>query len=81
MRQQGRDMGAVIIKDISPGPAAMDRNSGKQDPYHGGAELTARWGMLISQETGIFYDAAILKDDGRPLYPEYIIKKTQDIME
>ncbi|GAB6145105.1 2-oxoacid:acceptor oxidoreductase subunit alpha [Desulfocicer niacini] len=82
MRDKGKDVGAVIIKDIWP----LDRQKWTDILKNKTLIMVeqnsnCQMGKVISQETGIFYDAAILKDDGRPLYPEYIIKKTQDIME
>ena len=82
MRDQGMDVGAVLIKDIWPLNRQQWTDILKNKTLIMVEQNSnCQMGQLISQETGIFYDAAILKDDGRPLYPEYIIKKTQEIME
>jgi len=82
LREKGKDMGAVLIKDVWP----LDREQWRavlENKRFIMVEQNSncQMGRLISQETGLFYDGAILKDDGRPLYPEYVIEKTSEIME
>ncbi len=82
LREQGKAVGAVLIKDIWP----LDREGWKSILENKTLLMVeqnsnCQMGQIIAQETGLFYDAAILKDDGRPLYPEYIISKTAQIME
>ncbi len=82
LREKGRDVGAVLIKDVWP----LDREQWRcilENKTFIMVEQNSncQMGQIISQETGLFYDAAILKDDGRPLYPEYIFEKTTEIME
>ena len=82
LRKQGRAVGAVLIKDIWP----LDREQWRAILENKTLIMVeqnsnCQMGQLIAQETGLFYDAAILKDDGRPLYPEYIVSRTIEIME
>ena len=82
LRKKGRDVGAVLIKDVWP----LDREQWRcilENKTFIMVEQNSncQMGRIISQEVGLFYEAAILKDDGRPLYPEYIIEKTIEIME
>ncbi|SMC96452.1 2-oxoglutarate ferredoxin oxidoreductase subunit alpha [Desulfocicer vacuolatum DSM 3385] len=82
LRQKGKDVGAVLIKEIWP----LDRDRWRdilKDRTFIMVEQNSncQMGQIISRETGLFYHGAVLKDDGRPLYPEYIIEKTTQIME
>ncbi|MCP4022377.1 MAG: 2-oxoacid:acceptor oxidoreductase subunit alpha [Desulfobacteraceae bacterium] len=81
LREQGIDASWIIFEDIWP----LDeyklkkilRNK-KLVIVEGNA--TCQLGSLIRQLTGIDYAFSILKYDGRPIYPEYIIEKVQQIM-
>jgi len=82
LQKQDLDIGCLTFKDIYPMDSKIVKNliSGKKIIM---VEQNAncQMGKLIAQQTGILYDEAILKYDGRPLYPEYIIERTKQIME
>jgi 2-oxoglutarate ferredoxin oxidoreductase subunit alpha len=81
LRKQGIDAGWITFEDIWP--LDFDKvkkiiQNKKLIMVEGNA--TCQLGNLIRQQTGIDYFASILKYDGRPIYPEYIIKETKQIM-
>jgi len=81
LREQGIDVGWIIFEDIWPldfdklKPVLKNR---KLVMVEGNA--TCQLGNLIRQQTGVDYFSSILKHDGRPIYPEYIIKKIRQTM-
>jgi 2-oxoglutarate ferredoxin oxidoreductase subunit alpha len=82
LRNEGYDVGALVFRDIWP----MD--SQKVARIINGKKLimieqnsTCQLGQLIRQKTGISYFDSVLKYDGRPIYPEYIIKRVKQMME
>ena len=81
LREEGVDIGWIIFEDIWP--LNFDRikqilENKKIIMVEGNA--TCQLGSLIRQQTGIGYFETILKYDGRPFYPEYIIEKTKQII-
>ena len=81
LREQEIDAGCIIFEDIWP----LDFNTIKRllenkklIMVEGNA--TCQMGTLITQQTGIQFNESILKYDGRPFYPEYIMKKAKQIM-
>ncbi len=81
LREQGIDVGWIIFEDIWPLDfdklKTMLKNR-KLVMVEGNA--TCQLGNLIRQQTGVDYFSSILKHDGRPIYPEYIIKKIRQTM-
>ncbi len=81
LREQGIDVGWIIFEDIWPldfdklKPVLKNK---KLIMVEGNA--TCQLGSLIRQQTGVDYFSSILKHDGRPIYPEYIIKKIRQTM-
>ena len=81
LREQGIDVGWIIFEDIWPldfdklKPVLKNK---KLIMVEGNA--TCQLGSLIRQQTGVNYFSSILKHDGRPIYPEYIIKKIRQTM-
>ncbi|MCP4673373.1 MAG: 2-oxoacid:acceptor oxidoreductase subunit alpha, partial [Desulfobacula sp.] len=81
LREENIDAGWIIFENIWPlhfhqlGKLLENK---KLIMVEGNA--TCQMGSLITQQTGIHFIHSILKYDGRPFYPEYIIKKTKKIM-
>ncbi|MCG8619047.1 MAG: 2-oxoacid:acceptor oxidoreductase subunit alpha [Desulfobacterales bacterium] len=80
LREEGIDAGWILFEDIWP----LDADGLKE--VLGGKRLimvegnaTGQLGTLIRTLTGIEYAAAILKYDGRPIYPEYIVERVKEI--
>ena len=42
---------------------------------------TAQFGHLIREQTGLFYDKAILKYDGRPFFPSEIVSGIKNLLK
>ncbi|MFH2092262.1 MAG: 2-oxoacid:acceptor oxidoreductase subunit alpha [Pseudomonadota bacterium] len=75
LREEGIDAGWIIFEDLWP----LDEQQLKKQLENKKLILvegntTGQLGTLIRQMTGVDYHDAILKFDGRPIYPEYIIK-------
>jgi 2-oxoglutarate ferredoxin oxidoreductase subunit alpha len=82
LREQGIDVGWIIFEDIWP----MDSNKLRKMLQNKKLLMvegnsTCQLGSLIRQQTGIEYTSSILKYDGRPIYPIYIIEKVKQIMK
>ncbi len=78
---KGVNVGYIIFRDIWP------MNSDSVKPLLENRKLimveqnsNCQMGRLLAQETGIRYHSAILKNDGRPFYPQYIVEKTLEII-
>jgi 2-oxoglutarate/2-oxoacid ferredoxin oxidoreductase subunit alpha len=81
LREQDIDIGWIIFEDMWPLDSIKLKQILKNKKLiivEGNA--TCQLGKLIRQLTGINYASSVLKYDGRPIYPEYIIKKVQQIM-
>ena len=81
LRKDGIDAGWIVFEDIWPldfDEVKKIIQNKKLIMVEGNA--TCQLGNLIRQQTGIDWFASILKYDGRPIYPEYIIKETKQIM-
>ncbi len=81
LRGQGIDAGWIIFEDIWP----LDSQKLTKLLEHKKlimveGNATCQMGTLIRQITGLDYMASILKYDGRPIYPEYIMEKVKQIM-
>lgn len=82
LRGDGLDVGWIIFEDIWPINAPkLTRllSHKKMIMVEGNAQ--SQLGTLIRSQTGLDYLSAVLKYDGRPLYPEFIIKKVKQIVE
>lgn len=81
LRTRGFDIGYILFKDIWPMDADSIRSLlGNKQLIMVEQNSNCQMGRLIAQETGILYHAAILKDDGRPFYPEYIVERALEII-
>ncbi len=81
LREQGIDAGWIIFEDIWPLDTRQLKTllvNKKMILVEGNA--TGQLGAMIRQMTGLEYFSSILKYDGRPIYPEYIIDKVKKIM-
>jgi 2-oxoglutarate ferredoxin oxidoreductase subunit alpha len=81
LRAQGFDLGWMILEELWP----MDGERIKTMIENKTLILveqnsTAQLGKLIAQETGIKATRSILKYDGRPFYPDYIMDKAKEII-
>ncbi len=77
LRKEGKNVGCMHFKDIWPFKAKevfdLLQRTGKFFMVE--ENSTAQMGSLIRQMTGLNYNSAILKYDGRPIYPEDIVKE------
>ena len=76
LRSEDFNVGSFHFTDLWPFPDdAVEKNlKGKKKIIMVEQNSTAQLGRLIRQQTGIGYSKAILKYDGRPLYPNDIVK-------
>lgn len=81
LREQGIEVGWIIFEDIWPMDShKLTKLLENKKLIMVEANVTCQMGNLIRQMTGIDYMSSILKYDGRPIYPEYIIEKVKQIM-
>jgi 2-oxoglutarate/2-oxoacid ferredoxin oxidoreductase subunit alpha len=81
LREQGVDAGWIIFEDIWPMNAQkLTEKLANKKLFMVEGNSTCQLGSLIRQITGIDYASSILKYDGRPIYPEYIIEKVKNII-
>ncbi len=81
LRDQGIDLGWMVFEEIWP----MDGERIKTIIENKTLILveqnsTSQLGKLIAQETGIKSTLSILKYDGRPFFPDYIMDKAKEII-
>ncbi len=81
LRDRGMEVGALHFQDIWPFPRNAVRNMlTDKTIIMVEQNSTAQLGRLISEQTGIQYDHAVLKYDGRPFFPNDIANQvTQHI--
>ena len=77
LRKEGTDIGCLNFVDLWPFPsgkvkAALDK--GKRF-FMVEQNSTAQLGHLIKEQTGLVHSGAILKYDGRPVYPNEIVER------
>ena len=81
LREQGFDVGWIIFEDIWPMNTQKFTNILKNKKlFMVEGNATCQLGNLIRQQTGIDYASSILKYDGRPIFPEYIIDNVKNII-
>jgi 2-oxoglutarate ferredoxin oxidoreductase subunit alpha len=75
LRKEGADVGCAVFTDIWPFPAeTVEEILGKTKRFITVENNSlAQFGQLIREQTGLSYSDAILKYDGRPIFPEDII--------
>lgn len=81
LEERGILVGWIIFKDIWPVNAEkLKKILENKKLIMVESNASAQLGQLIQQLTGIKYFDSILKYDGRPIFPEYIINKIKKIM-
>jgi 2-oxoglutarate ferredoxin oxidoreductase subunit alpha len=81
LREQGIDAGWIIFEDLWPLDAEKLKKlleNKRMIMVEGNA--TCQLGSLIRQITGCEYAFSILKYDGRPIYPDFIIERVKQIV-
>jgi 2-oxoglutarate ferredoxin oxidoreductase subunit alpha len=82
LNAQGIEVGGAVFKDLWP----MDRQvvekalTGKQ-LIMVEQNASGQLGRLLAQEAGICAFDTILKYDGRPFFPDYIVQKAKEIVK
>ncbi|MCJ7773797.1 MAG: 2-oxoacid:acceptor oxidoreductase subunit alpha, partial [Desulfobacterales bacterium] len=78
LRSKKIDVGCLIFSDIWPFPSAYAIAALEKRKKFFMVELnqTAQLGQLIREQTSLSYSDAILKFDGRPIYPNEIVENT-----
>lgn len=78
LREEGINAGWIIFEDIWPlDEAALTTLLSAKKMIMVEGNATSQLGSLIRQLTGIDYQSTILKYDGRPIYPEFIIERVK----
>ena len=81
LREEGIEAGWIIFEDIWPlDYHKLTKLLENKKLIMVEANAGCQMGSLIRQMTGIDYMSSILKYDGRPIYPEYIIENIKQIM-
>jgi 2-oxoglutarate ferredoxin oxidoreductase subunit alpha len=81
LRKEGIDLGWVIFEEIWPmDPDRIRKMLDNKRLIMVEQNATAQLGRLIAQETGIKSNRSILKYDGRPFFPDYIIDRAKEII-
>jgi len=76
LRGEGIDVGCLNFLDLWPLPSDKVKtalNKGKRF-FVVEQNSTAQFGQLIKEQTGLVHSGAILKYDGRPIYPNEIVE-------
>jgi 2-oxoglutarate ferredoxin oxidoreductase subunit alpha len=83
LRAEGHDVGCVSFSELWPFPkqSAEQALSGADRFVLVEQNATAQLGRLIRMETGLAAAAAVLKYDGRPLYPNDIVSGVRPHLE
>jgi len=76
LRSGGADVGCAVFTDIWPFPAdtAKEILSRAKQFITVENNSLAQFGQLIREQTGLLYAGAVLKYDGRPMFPEDIVE-------
>jgi len=81
LRNEGIDIGWIIFEEIWPmDPERIIPMIENKKLILVEQNSTAQLGKLIAQETGIMATLSILKYDGRPFFPDYIIDRAKEII-
>jgi 2-oxoglutarate/2-oxoacid ferredoxin oxidoreductase subunit alpha len=81
LRKEEINVGWILFEDLWPLDARSLTDllaSRKLIMVEGNA--TSQLGMLLRQITGLDYFSSVLKYDGRPIFPDYIIEKVKQII-
>ncbi len=82
LREDNYDVGALIFSDLWPFPETAGQEALAKCRRFFTVELNAssQLGWLIREQTGVKFDRAILKYDGRPFMPYDIVTEVKNIM-
>jgi 2-oxoglutarate ferredoxin oxidoreductase subunit alpha len=82
LRSKKINIGCLIFSDIWPFPAdhAIAALEKRKKFFMVECNQTAQLGQLIREQTGLSYSDAILKFDGRPMYPYDIVQRVIQLM-
>nr|WP_319491131.1 2-oxoacid:acceptor oxidoreductase subunit alpha [uncultured Desulfobacter sp.] len=82
LKAEGMEIGAAVFKDIWPmdRQAVKDALAGKQ-LIMVEQNTSGQLGLLLAQEAGVSAFDSILKIDGRPFFPDYIVQKVKEILK
>jgi 2-oxoglutarate ferredoxin oxidoreductase subunit alpha len=82
LRSKKKDVGCLIFSDIWPFPSQHVKEILKNRKKFFMVELnqTSQLGQLIREQTGLSYSDAILKFDGRPIYPNEIVERFMQLL-
>ncbi|MGD9730736.1 MAG: 2-oxoacid:acceptor oxidoreductase subunit alpha [Desulfamplus sp.] len=81
LQEKGINIGCIFFKDIWPmNSDAVKSILENKKLIMVEQNSNCQMGRLIVQETCISYHASILKIDGRPFYPQYIVEKALEII-
>ncbi|MCP4119377.1 MAG: 2-oxoacid:acceptor oxidoreductase subunit alpha, partial [Desulfobacteraceae bacterium] len=81
LRNQGFDLGWMIFEELWPMDGERIKSIiGNKTLIMVEQNSTAQLGKLIAQETGTKPVLSILKYDGRPFYPDFIMDKAKEII-
>jgi 2-oxoglutarate ferredoxin oxidoreductase subunit alpha len=83
LRADGRDVGCVCFSELWPFPktAAVRALEGAGRFLMVEQNTTAQLGRVIRMETGLAAAGSVLKYDGRPLYPNDIVRGVLPYLE
>jgi 2-oxoglutarate ferredoxin oxidoreductase subunit alpha len=82
LHEEGYDVGALVFKDIWPmDEQAVSKIIADKKLIMVEQNATCQLGRLIRQQTGAGWFDAVLKYDGRPLFPAHIVERARKIME
>jgi 2-oxoglutarate ferredoxin oxidoreductase subunit alpha len=82
LRSKKMEIGCLIFSDIWPFPSEHVNAVLEKRKKFFMVELnqTAQLGQLIREQTGLSYSDAILKFDGRPIFPNEIVERVTKLM-
>jgi len=83
LRSDGFDVGAAHFSDIWPFPAdkVHDALAKCERFFMVEQNFSSQMGVLIRQQTGLLFEQAILKYDGRPILPDDIARRAKTFLE
>lgn len=82
LKAQGIEIGAAVFKDMWPmdPQAVKDALTGKK-LIMVEQNQTGQLGSLLAGEAGLSIFGSILKYDGRPFFPDYIVQKAKELVK
>lgn len=83
LRTQGKDVGCLNFTEMWPFPVTdCLRLLGRAKRFIMVEQnSTAQLGLLIREQTGLFFSGTVLKYDGRPFFPIEVVEETLTLLE